>query len=73
MLNDSTGLTWSIPCKPTLSLDVIFSGTPFSIGADSLVTGDVATNNCTGVVQGWDNPFVQSYMLGKAFAETVYM
>jgi hypothetical protein len=73
MLNDSTGLTWSIPCNPTLSLDVIFSGTPFSVGSDKLVTGDVNSGNCTGVVKGWDSPFVQSYMLGQAFAETVYM
>ncbi|KAG8832744.1 hypothetical protein FRC17_000754 [Serendipita sp. 399] len=73
MLNGSEGLTWTLPCKPDLSLDVIFSGTTFTVGADQLVEGDTSQERCTGVVRGWDNPFVSSYMLGAAFARTVYI
>ncbi|KIM31969.1 hypothetical protein M408DRAFT_241552 [Serendipita vermifera MAFF 305830] len=73
-LSDSSdGVTWSIPCKPSLSLEVNFNGSKFTVGADLLTTGDIANNNCTGVIRGWDNPFVESYMLGKAFAQTVYI
>jgi hypothetical protein len=73
MHNDTTtGLIWQIPCSPTLSLDVSFSGTPFTVPASQLVTNN-GSGNCTGVVMGWDSPFVESYMLGRAFAQTVYM
>ncbi|PVG01820.1 acid protease [Serendipita vermifera] len=71
-LNETSGLIWSLPCQPRVSLDVKFSGTPFSVPSEQLVTTD-ASGNCIGVVQGWDNPFVQSYMLGQAFAKTVYI
>ena len=71
--NSSDGTTWSIPCKSSLSLTVVFSGKSYTVPADKLVEGDTSGTMCTGLVRSWDNPFITSYLLGRTFAQTVYM
>ncbi|CCA73636.1 hypothetical protein PIIN_07589 [Serendipita indica DSM 11827] len=71
--NSSDGTTWSIPCKNSLSLTVVFGGKSYTVPSDKLVEGDTSGTMCTGLVRSWDNPFITSYLLGRTFAQTVYI
>lgn len=71
MTNDTTTLSWAVPCDQNFDLTITIGNNTFRIKTDQLI--DTAGTVCTSLVRGWADPRIRSYLFGKPFATTAYI
>lgn len=73
MTNDSTILSWVVPCDQDLALAVTIGSNTYRVKKEQLISFDSTGTGCTSLVTGWADPRVRSYLFGKPFAASAYI
>jgi len=73
MTNDSTTLSWVVPCDQDVSLAVTIEGTTYRVKQEQLVSPDPTGTVCTSLVRGWADPSIRTYLFGTPFATSAYI
>ena len=71
MTNDSTSLSWEVPCDQEFTLSITIGSNTYRMKTGHLTnsTGTV----CTSLVKAWADPAIRTYLLGAPFATTAYI
>lgn len=71
MTNDSSTLSWVVPCDQDFTLAVAIGSSTIRLKKELLIdsTGTV----CTSLVKGWADTRIRSYLFGKPFAASAYI
>lgn len=73
MTNDSSSLSWVVPCDEDLTLSINLGGNTYRMKKDALIRYDSTGTLCTSLVKGWADPVVRVSLLGTPFATTAYI
>lgn len=73
MTNDSTSLSWTVPCDQELTLSITIKDNTYRMKNDQLITRDSTGTVCTSLVKGWADPVVGTYLFGAPFATSAYI
>src|SRR5258706_15250724 len=73
MTDDSTSLSWTVPCDQELTFSVVIGTSTFRIKKDQLISLDSTGAVCTSLVKGWSDAGVRAYVFGAPFATTAYI
>ena len=73
MTNDSSSLSWAVPCDQEHTLSVLIGGNSYRIKKDQLISTDSTGAVCTSLVKGWSDSGVRAYVFGAPFASTAYI
>ena len=73
MTNDSSSLSWAVPCDQDLSLSVTAGNNTFRLKKDQLVSFDSTGTVCTSLVKAWSDPAVRVYLFGSPFVSIAYI
>ena len=73
MTNDSTTLSWVVPCDQALALAITIGDNTYRLKEEQLVSLDSTRTVCTSLVRGWANPSIRTYLFGRPFATTAYL
>jgi len=71
MSNDSTILSWVVPCDQEFAVAITIGNNTIRVKKEQLIdsTGTV----CTSLVKGWADSRVRSYLFGRPFAASAYI
>lgn len=73
MTNDSSSLTWAVPCDQEHTFEVLVGGNTYRIKKEQLISLDSTGTVCTSLVKGWADSSVHAYLFGAPFASTAYI
>ena len=73
MTNDSTSLSWVVPCDQNLTVSINLGGNTYRMRKDLLISYDSTGTVCTSLVKGWVDPVVRASLFGTPFATTAYI
>ena len=73
MTNDSTSLSWVVPCDQDLTVSINIGGNTYRMRKDLLISYDSTGTVCTSLVKGWADPVVRASLFGTPFATTAYI
>ena len=73
MTNDSTTLSWVVPCDQALALAITIGDNTYRLKEEQLVSLDSTRTVCTSLVRGWADPNIRTYLFGRPFATTAYL
>lgn len=73
MTNDSSSMSWVVPCDQELSLSVTAGNNTFRMKKDQLINIDSTGTVCTSLVKAWSDPAVHAYLFGTPFVSIAYI
>lgn len=71
MTNDSSTLSWVVPCDQDFTLAVAIGSSTIRLKKEQLI--DSTDTVCTSLVKGWADTRIRSYLFGKPFAVSAYI
>ena len=73
MTNDSTSLSWVVPCDQDLTVSINLGDNTHRMKKDLLISYDSTGTVCTSLVKGWADPIIRVSLFGTPFATTAYI
>jgi hypothetical protein len=73
MTNDSSILSWDVPCNQDFALAITIGANTYRMKQEQLISSNSTSTVCTSLVKGWADPSVRAYIFGRPFVSSAYI
>lgn len=73
MTNDSSTLSWVVPCDLDLALAFTIGNNTYRVKKEQLISSDSTGTVCASLLKAWADPRVRAYLFGSPFAASAYI